>query len=254
MSRNKDIGAFLEDWHYEPGKLSVRKFTGDDGNEKIQLRVDLGILQMNVNGRPDGSEPYGCESVFDYFVDRLEEQMDEKESEFSLKPEDVLELQQEVLQYYHRYICLYEMKEHDLVIRDTTRNLEVIDFISFYAEHGVEMSNFYNLKPQLLMMLAHSHSLVLIRQGKNDEAIKALEDGIADIDDFFEEVEEEIEEPTRELSMLQNLLDDLKKGKPLSKEEILENQMRQAVEKEEYERAAEIRDALKALTTGSGNQ
>jgi hypothetical protein len=54
-----DISPLLEQWDYQPGQLVVRKFLGRDGVEKIQLRVDLGLLQMNAQGRPDGKHPHG---------------------------------------------------------------------------------------------------------------------------------------------------------------------------------------------------
>jgi len=54
---NFDISHLLEHWDYQPGQVVVRKFTGKDGVPKIQLRVDLGLLQMNAEGRPDGKRP-----------------------------------------------------------------------------------------------------------------------------------------------------------------------------------------------------
>ena len=42
-----DLTEMLQDWDYKPGQVVARRFQGKDG-EKIQLRVDLGILQMNV--------------------------------------------------------------------------------------------------------------------------------------------------------------------------------------------------------------
>ena len=41
-----DISPLLERWDYQPGRVSVRKFTGKDGIDKLQLRIDLGLLQM----------------------------------------------------------------------------------------------------------------------------------------------------------------------------------------------------------------
>ena len=58
---NFDISHLLEHWDYQPGQVVVRKFVGKDGQEKIQLRVDLGILQMNAHGRPDGKRPLGLQ-------------------------------------------------------------------------------------------------------------------------------------------------------------------------------------------------
>src|SRR4051812_10799411 len=53
-----DISHILDKWEYHPGQVVVRKFIGRDGQEKIQLRVDLGLLQMNAEGRPDGKRPF----------------------------------------------------------------------------------------------------------------------------------------------------------------------------------------------------
>ena len=52
---SKDLGPILGDWPHEPGQITVRKIRGTDGRVKIQLRVDLGLLQMEADGRPDGS-------------------------------------------------------------------------------------------------------------------------------------------------------------------------------------------------------
>src|SRR6201986_5065216 len=62
-----DISPLLDHWAYKPGQVVVRKFKGKDGKEKIQLRVDLGLLQMNADGRPDGKRPFGHNSLFDYY-------------------------------------------------------------------------------------------------------------------------------------------------------------------------------------------
>src|SRR2546429_2221454 len=66
-----DISHLLQAWEYKPGQVVVRKFKGKDGREKIQLRVDLGLLQMNVQGRPDGKRPFGHPSLFEYHKSRL---------------------------------------------------------------------------------------------------------------------------------------------------------------------------------------
>ena len=71
-SQSKDIAPVLRGWEYEPGSINVRKISGLDGREKIQMRLDLGLLQMEVTGRPDGERPHGCESLLEYFEKRLD--------------------------------------------------------------------------------------------------------------------------------------------------------------------------------------
>ena len=70
---SKDIGHILEGWPYEGDGTSVRIVTGDDGQEKIQLRIDLGLMQMEFNGRPDGQRPQGYESWLEYYRERQRE-------------------------------------------------------------------------------------------------------------------------------------------------------------------------------------
>src|SRR5436190_22155546 len=98
-----DISHLLDHWDYQPGQVVVRKFKAKDGKEKIQLRVDLGVLQMNVEGRPDGKRPFGHPSLFEYHQSRLEKHVAKTGGEpdsFKLKGEDCSKLQLEALQYH----------------------------------------------------------------------------------------------------------------------------------------------------------
>src|SRR5262245_41710245 len=104
-----DISHLLDDWDYQPGQVVVRKFTSKEGKEKIQLRVDLGVLQMNAEGRPDGKRPFGHVSLLEYYQARLYKHLAANggsDEGFTLKAEDCAKLQLEWLQFHHRYICL----------------------------------------------------------------------------------------------------------------------------------------------------
>src|SRR6185503_19452940 len=95
---NFDMSHLLDRWEYRPGQVMVRRFVGKDGQEKIQLRVDLGILQMNAEGRPDGKRPMGYASLFEFFLGKqLQSEKSKKQeaSEFSLNAEDCSRLQLE---------------------------------------------------------------------------------------------------------------------------------------------------------------
>jgi len=61
---NADISKLLREWPFESGKLNVRLIQGEDGDPRVQMRLDLGILQMHVEGRPDGQRPRGFESCW----------------------------------------------------------------------------------------------------------------------------------------------------------------------------------------------
>src|ERR1700733_13314533 len=70
---SKDITPLLKGWDYEPGTINVRKVTGLDGTPKLQMRQDLGLLQMELTGRPDGARPNGCESLLEHYEGELRE-------------------------------------------------------------------------------------------------------------------------------------------------------------------------------------
>ena len=57
--RPKHLDDLLKDWPYEFGEVAAREVIGHDGRELIQLRIDMGVLQMETTGRPDGEEPGG---------------------------------------------------------------------------------------------------------------------------------------------------------------------------------------------------
>ena len=112
-----DLNTILKDWPHENGNIKVRKITGLDGREKLQLRVDLGVLQMEMIGRPDGQRPHNCESLLDYHQKRAA-RAEQKGEAYELTPEQCAELQQEGIQYYHRYLSLFQINEFAAVVRE----------------------------------------------------------------------------------------------------------------------------------------
>ena len=114
-----DLNDLLRDWPHEPGQIKVRKILGSDGHEKIQLRIDLGLIQMETTGRPDGQKPHGFESLLAYHQSLAKEKEQSGEETYVLTPEEVAELQQEGIQYYHRYISFFQLNDFAAVIRDT---------------------------------------------------------------------------------------------------------------------------------------
>ena len=50
MARKENIDRLLRDWPYDPHGISVRKKKGDDGRDVLQMRLDLGLLQLETNG------------------------------------------------------------------------------------------------------------------------------------------------------------------------------------------------------------
>jgi len=248
---NFDISHLLDHWDYQPGQVVVRKFVGKDGQDKIQLRVDLGLLQMNAQGRPDGKRPFGHPTLFDYYLAKLQQHQHNSDSEeraFRLKAEDCARLQMEAFQYHHRYICLLQLEDFAGVLRDTTRNLKVFDFVEEYAEDEDLAWSLQQFRPQVLMIHTRAVATQYLQTEEFAAAIKEIEGGIEQLRSFYEDhSRHDLISASPEITGLQHWLEEVHRKRPLSKREQLEQDLHDAVKREDYEKAAKVRDALKKL-------
>src|SRR5207253_6646346 len=190
LVKNFGIWHVLDKWEYHPGQVGVRKFVGKDGQEKIQLRVDLGLLQMNAEGRPDGKRPFGHTSLLEYQQARLYKHVAAHEGEsegFKLKPEDCAKLQLEALQYHHRYICLLQLEDYGGVIRDAERNLAVFEFVAKHAANEDLAWTLRQFQPQLLMILTRAQGTQALQTEDYAMGIQYVEEGIEKIRNFYRE-------------------------------------------------------------------
>lgn len=248
-----DISGLLGDWDYQPGQVVARRFKGKDGTEKVQLRVDLGVLQMNVEGRPDGKRPMGHESWFEFHRLRLETHRDGHGGEpagFELDAEACGKLQQESIQYHHRYICFFQLEDYSLVERDCERNLEVFEFVAEFAANEELAWSLLQFAPQLLMMRTRARGTKAVRRRRHREAIGAIEEGIEELETFYRENgREDLLENSGEIGSLRHWLDEVRTKKPLTELEKLQRALDEAIRLEDYERAAKVRDQMKKLQT-----
>ena len=165
-SMDFDISHLLDQWEYQAGQVVARRFKAKNGQEKIQLRLDLGLLQMNAEGRPDGKRPFGHVSLFEYYRARLQKYVaahDSSDEGFKLNAEDCTRLQLEALQYHHRYVCLLQLEDYAAVIRDAERNLAVFDFVSKHAECEEMAWSLQQFRPQLLMIRTRARAAQALR-------------------------------------------------------------------------------------------
>ena len=244
-----DITRLLKNWDYVPGQVLVRKFTSKDGVEKIQLRVDLGLLQMNVDGRPDGQQPFGEESLFDHYQTLLELQKETHggdDAGFQLGPEDCSQLQIEALQYHHRYICLLQLEQYAEVERDARRNLSLFAFVQQYGRPNELGNSLRQLEPQLLMILTRARACSALKVMNFNLANSLVQEGIDSIRAFYEESgRPEAAEQSGEITSLEDWRREILAERPLTRREQLERALHEAIQREDYERAAKVRDELR---------
>jgi hypothetical protein len=242
-----DLNSVLKDWPHESGAIKVRRIIGLDGREKLQLRIDLGVLQMELTGRPDGQRPHGCESLLIYHQLRAA-RAEEKGENYELTTEQCAELQQEGIQYYHRYLSLFQLNDFAGVVRDTQRNLDLFTFVTEHTNREEVAWSLQQFRPYVLMMNTRARSSILLAQGKFGEAMNEIERGRDKIMDFFQKSNfPELAAKSSEIQFLEEWLEEVRAKRPLSRIEIMEREMKTAVAKELYEKAAQLRDAIRQL-------
>jgi hypothetical protein len=248
-----DLRTILEGWAYEPGKISVRKIIGRDGREKVQTRVDLGVLQFEPEGRPDGVRPFGCPSLLDYFERRLDEYIERTGSDegFVLSPEACRELRHEGYLYYQRYLSFFVLEEFDKVERDTARNLRLIDFCGTYADADYDRDALETQRPYVFMMNVRARVYDLLAAREFDAAMRQVERGICELRELLEADREALwddkSEPL-ELRVLHSLRQEVLTRLPANCIARIQHELHEAIDREDYERAAELRDRLAAAS------
>jgi hypothetical protein len=244
---SQDIQGILDDWEFEPDGLQVRIITGDDGTEKIQMRFDLGLIQMELDGRPDGKRPGGFISLFDLHEAKAREAL-ASGAPFSLSAEDCAMLMREGLQYYHRYLSAFHLERFELVERDTERNLRLFAFVGRYASRQKDKREFDQYRPYVQMMYTRARASQSLKKGEHRAALKRIDEGIKAIRRFLVDYQaEDREDGCSELRSLVNWRREIERQRPRGPLERLEQQLELSVELEDYEEAARIRDQIRRL-------
>jgi hypothetical protein len=211
---SEDIGPIIKEWDDDPDAKSIRKIIGHDGKEKLQIRVEFGILQMEADGRPDGRRPYGKESLLEHYITLSDEYKAEygTDSGFKLDSHDCERLRDEALQYYHRYASLFEVEDYVRAERDTARNLVAFDIIRKYAEQQDDALSQEKFRPYVIMMNTRAKAFICVDNDNFIGAIDVIEEAIEKITAFYHDNEfDEIDiSQSQELAVLKATMKEIR--------------------------------------------
>jgi hypothetical protein len=262
-----DFSSILRDWPYRPDEITVRIVEGDDGRRKIQLRLDLGILQMELDGRPDGRRIHECESWLEFHQRRQREhdRQHPDSAPYVLEPEDCAELLREGVQYYHRYLSYWHLGLYELCARDTERNLRLFAFVREHAREERVRLEFDQWRPYVTMMHARAVATPLVELEQWEAAVNVLDAGIRGIEKFLADYnQQEKASQVGELAFLQRWKREILERTAPSAEQPpgpaaestvladdpldrLRADLARAIAEERYEDAARLRDNLDRL-------
>ncbi len=247
-----DLQTALSNWHYDPERISVRKIRGGDAAAKIQMRVELGILQMEMNGRPDGLRPLGFDSYLACQHRRLA-QFEERNGTtlgFALTPQHCAELRTETSLFYRRFVALFVLEEFDAVVRDTSHNLAIFDICRDYAMEPGDRAALETFRPYVMMMDARARAHQALFDNEPDSALAHVNRGIMHVRAFFEERGEiAAMEHSEDLRILQTLASEVRAKLPANSLTFAHQELKTAIAEERFEEAARLRDTIRNIQT-----
>jgi hypothetical protein len=250
---NEDIGQILENWPFDP-ENSIRKVIDPSGVEKIQVRVDQGafqgVLQMNLDGRPDGRRPHDADFAFDHYKDSQETHLEKEGSldGFELSEEECQELFDESRRIYERYVFLLQIQDYDRVIRDTEQNMDLFRFVNTYAEREEDQGNLEKWWPYIIRIHGVARVMIAMQDDDFESAAEIIDEARERIKALDQVDAEEFRiEKRRSVQALDDLEQELLSKRPLNLLDRLKKELGDAIDQEAFERAAKLRDRIREL-------
>jgi hypothetical protein len=184
-----DIDRLLKNWPYEPGEVSARLVRATQGRQVLLMRVEMGVLQMEVEGRPDGQRPHGYDCYFDFLRSRVVREGDD----FELTEDQCGEADREFLQYYHRRLCWLALREFERAVRDADHTLAFMDFVRRHSPDNDWTMAHEQYRPFVLFHRTQAAALAALDDSTPDAAIDELNVGLKRLRGLFVEHEAEDE-------------------------------------------------------------
>jgi hypothetical protein len=252
-----DLDEVIKGWRFDPecGGYQAREVRAQDGREALQVRVELGLLQLEVTGRPDGVRPHGFDSYFDYLCHiaaREEAALRGAPRGFSMSREQCAELDREFIQLEHRRMAWLALGRHDRAIQDAEQTMALMDFVHW---HGIDLdyvASHEEYRGIVLFDRALAATALALERNRPAAAIDAVRDGIERLithQQVWWEEHDASESPNPALVERLRKIAHRIREKYLVKRTLRE-QLALAVEREDYEQAARLRDQIQAEGNG----
>ena len=239
MRHRQDIDEILRDWPYQSGEVNARMTLAEDGRNVLQMRIELGLLQMEITHRPDGERPGGEATYLDFLLREAASQGER----FELTEEQCAEVDREFLQFYHRRICWLALQEFDHAIQDADHTLHLMDFVRDHAPIPQWSLSHEQYRPFVLFHRTQAAALAGLDVSGPEKAIEEIDRGLRRIQDAFQRAggEDPFDEDQM-MGQLGRLLDWIRQHYRVKR--TLSERLADAVAAEKYELAARLRDEI----------
>lgn len=241
MKRN--IDQLLREWEFKPGMVQARLVQAGAGRQVLQMRVDLGIMQLETTGRPDGTRPNGFLTFLDY-VRHLARQANKKERQFVLNEEHCEQADREFTQFYYRRLCWMALREFGRAVADSDHTLTFMDFLGDHSPTDQYRLAHEQYRGLVLFHRTQAAAAVATEADKPEDAIDVIRVGLRDLQSFFaDHGMDEYYPQDQMVKQLQKMDRTLRKLHEI--DETIHERLEKAIANEEYEVAAKLRDQIR---------
>jgi len=252
-----DLSELTAGWACPAGETAARIVPGLDGNDVVQLRVDAGVLQMELDGRPDGLRYRGCSTVLEYIRRRLRRGQPPSARDWE-------ELQRELNQFNYRRMAFTSLAEqvpigaNDEVsagylrraVRDIDHCLMIVRLLDGHTDNGPGAG--VTLLPTLIFNRSRMLARLLTMEGRHDEAVEEAEAGVTALRRALEEAGLEPEHCDQDpgIAYLEQLAKRIREQYGVKR--TLQERLADAIAAEDFETAAALRDQLERRRRRNG--
>jgi hypothetical protein len=240
MPSPRDIDSLLKSWEFRPGEVTARLIKTRSGREVLQMRIDMGVVQMETELRPDGQRPGGAETYYDYLVGEAIRTGDA----FRLSQEQCAESDREFVQYYQRRLCWLALREYRRAAHDADHSLAFMDFVHRHSPDEEWTLSHEQYRPFVLFHRVQSAALAALEETGPEASISEINTGLARFRDLFARYDAMDQYADDELvRRLEQMRESVRERYEVGR--TLDEQLAEAVRAENYELAARIRDQLR---------
>ncbi len=259
---SKDLNAVVGNWEFDPidEARNVRRVVGDDGRPKIQIRVRNGLIQWEASGRPDGTQPFGKPSLLDHYQELINARGSGlKSKRFKLTRKQYAEVAEEMMDYYNRRVIFFQLGDYEGALHDAYHNLALMDIVRDHVDDKKAVMSHEKYRAFVLMDYTRAGAMIALEAGHPRHALDEIDKGMAEIKHFYHQHHRtDLVSSSQELQVLEDLKAQLRQkfNIPLTRKEVLAHLRHakdRAIEKEDYEKAAKLRDQIKHLEAGRQN-
>jgi hypothetical protein len=248
-----DLDEVIKGWPFDPecGEQQAREVRARDGREVLQVRIELGVLQLEVTGRPDGVRPHGFDCYLDYLrhvAARGGTARGRKAPGFLMSKERCGELDREFHQLCHRRMAWLALRRYDRAFQDAERTIALMDFV---LRHGIDLE-YVALHEQFRGIVLFDRALagisMALKRNRPTAAVDAAREAIERLTTHqrvWWEQHDISDSPNPALVERLRNIEHAIREKFLVKRTLRE-QLELAVKREDYEEAARLRDQIKA--------